>query len=350
MNRRRLILLVATLLLSILWGGCSSPSEGRVQRAAVVVQYGNGDYIVRVVEFREETITGMDLLRRNGFDVLEKNGFVCRIDAEGCELTACPCMGDYWSYWQAQDGDWAYSSTGAAGRRVTDGMVEAWVWGDGSQPPRIGPDEVWADPAAIGRAWPFGVLVARADDAPYPAPHEEEDTPGWAYPAPDEEDVALVSTPDDLIDPTPDPVTPPTLPPEQSISTPAPVPTDDTAPGEIEDAPAATVEMPVTPTTVPDMVPLLTPSPTGVGDPATSAIMAVVAARIATAVAEDRAAAMPVIMQSESGRGIGKTVARIAAVGLLLAILGYGGLLYRQRQRARSASGEPVVGGRRMGR
>jgi hypothetical protein len=109
-------------------------------QAAVIIDFGDGRFIVRVAELAQGSATGRDLLLAGGLDLLEKGGFVCRIGDLGCELAECPCMGAYWSYWHWQDGGWSYANTGAGGYRAEAGAVDAWRWNtDDDAPATIEP-------------------------------------------------------------------------------------------------------------------------------------------------------------------------------------------------------------------
>lgn len=93
---------------------------------------------------------GLDALVQAGFSVTEVasiRGMVCRID-ELPESTcgAAPPAKEYWSYWRAgsDDAEWAYSPVGGADARPDAGDVEGWVFGDGSTPPALAPDDAAA--------------------------------------------------------------------------------------------------------------------------------------------------------------------------------------------------------------
>ncbi|MEM8931137.1 MAG: hypothetical protein AAGE94_08175, partial [Acidobacteriota bacterium] len=47
---------------------------------------------------------------------------------------SCFCATDpvrFWTIWRWQDGDWAFSTTGAAETRIADGEVLGYRWGEG---------------------------------------------------------------------------------------------------------------------------------------------------------------------------------------------------------------------------
>jgi hypothetical protein len=119
-------------------------------KAGLVVQFGDGRVETRCITFEEEVLNGAELLARSGLEVVldpasSMGVTVCQIEGEGCEVPVeacfCQCMGGgecaYWNYFYRDDGEgeWAYSALGAALRKVSDGSVEAWVWGDGGSPP-----------------------------------------------------------------------------------------------------------------------------------------------------------------------------------------------------------------------
>ncbi len=117
-------------------------------QAGLVVDFGDGRVLVRVVSFAEETIGGVELLRRSGLDVATVSGAmgtaVCAIEGIGCPPTPqecfCRCRGSpcrYWAYFHLRDGGWVYADRGAADRRLGDGDVDGWVWVDGKTPPPL---------------------------------------------------------------------------------------------------------------------------------------------------------------------------------------------------------------------
>jgi hypothetical protein len=93
---------------------------------------------------------GLDALAQAGFSVTEVasiRGMVCRIDElPESNCGAAPPAKEYWSYWRADSGDaeWAYSPVGGGDARPESGDVEGWVFGDGSTPPAIAPDDAAA--------------------------------------------------------------------------------------------------------------------------------------------------------------------------------------------------------------
>jgi hypothetical protein len=112
-------------------------------RAAIVVDTGSGTSTA-CVTFSEESISGLEALRRSGHSpevraYSGEGGAVCRIDGVGCAADAncLTCAApNYWAYYRADSGagGYSYSSIGAGSTSVTDGDVEAWRWGSGAAP------------------------------------------------------------------------------------------------------------------------------------------------------------------------------------------------------------------------
>lgn len=131
-------------------------------RAALVVDYGNGQVQTHCVSFTEDQITGYDLLLRSGLDVaVDVQGMgslICGIGAVGCPASNCLCQCSggpsctYWSYWRQVGDSWQFSQGGASMSVVTDGSVEGWTWGPGGVnqaivPPDLSFAEVCLPPA-----------------------------------------------------------------------------------------------------------------------------------------------------------------------------------------------------------
>lgn len=114
-------------------------NNDELNRAAIVVDFGNGQLETRCVGFTEEELTGYEVLIRSGlpveFDYQAGGQAVCRIEGVGCDPSDCfcACTGggncSYWLYWHLLDDEWQYSVSGAGSYRVRDGMVEGWRWG-----------------------------------------------------------------------------------------------------------------------------------------------------------------------------------------------------------------------------
>ena len=159
----RLSLLLALLLLLLGWEGIRAQG---VNRAGLVVQFGDGNVVTACVQFTSERVTGAELLRLSGMDVImdPNSGFgeaICKISvgdfSDGCDFPLeecfCQCTGadcEYWAYYHLQDNAWEYSQLGASNWLVKDGDVEGWAWGPGSfsgggssvEPPVIPFDEI----------------------------------------------------------------------------------------------------------------------------------------------------------------------------------------------------------------
>lgn len=148
---RRLLLVLALAVLLVPLPTRSQASGGR---AGLIVQFGDGTVRTSCVAFEGESISSFELLQRSGLDVIAQtsgnNAAVCKIGGDGCDFPAEPCFckfgsgqqGLYWAFWRLEPSGWQYSSQGAGLRRIGDGEVDGWAWGNGSvqsgaQPPAI---------------------------------------------------------------------------------------------------------------------------------------------------------------------------------------------------------------------
>ena len=149
----------------------SAPAPARAQtvgnQAGLVVVHGDGRVTTRCVVFSEQQISGSDLLSRSGMSLVVEAGplglTVCSLNGEGCPSTDCfcechgtPCV--YWNYYYGNpDGSWTYAYVGAVSRQITNGDVDAWLWGESSKlPPSLTFDAI-CDQASLGQAEPVAV-------------------------------------------------------------------------------------------------------------------------------------------------------------------------------------------------
>jgi hypothetical protein len=338
----RILLIAAVLSLA---PGAGVRADGP-SRAGLVIVYAPDDVRTTCVTFDSDEVTGLELLQRAGLDVIQAGtagvgASVCKIDAVGCDYPGehcfCQCLSTpctFWSYWYWQNGDWAFSQWGASSRRVTDGAVEAWVWGDGQTPP----------PAIdlTGEGGPFASicpappqLSSPANQDGYPGPDDTQDpqptADTGAYPGPDEGEP---SEPTPEAEPTGDELLPPTVVPREDTPTPeesaepafTPSPTTpDSATPTASVAPTATATASATPTATATTP--ATPSPT-LGPSATPTDDGMAAA-IATAVTRSRATPSA----TGGGSGVGSYVAFALLALVLIALIVYAVLLRRQRAR-----------------
>jgi hypothetical protein len=121
----------------------SFQSDGQeLHHAGLVVRHGDGRIVYAYVAFPEESISGVELLRRSGISLVTI-GFgglgegVCTIDGEGCPASDCRrrvCQGSgadapFWQYFrQRAPGEWVALTLGASATRVRDGDVDGWSW------------------------------------------------------------------------------------------------------------------------------------------------------------------------------------------------------------------------------
>lgn len=163
-----------------------------MNRAAVVIQHGDGTLFSACVAFDEPSISGLELLRRAGVSISQDSSsglgtMICALGGEGCNYPAenclCQCQGatcTYWQYWHLIEGEWQYSGIGAASWEVTDRSVDGWVWGEGDpsggeRPPATSFDEICipeptAAPPATSTQVPEQSQVLPAASVPIQAP------------------------------------------------------------------------------------------------------------------------------------------------------------------------------------
>jgi hypothetical protein len=125
---------------------CAEDAVGgqALHHAGVVIVFPDGTDTY-CVSFEEDELSGAELLQRTGRQLV-LSGFgglgsgVCRIDDVGCSDPGdcfCQCRGadcHYWTYFRL-DSAWRTQNIGASQRRVHDGDVDGWVWGNGHTPP-----------------------------------------------------------------------------------------------------------------------------------------------------------------------------------------------------------------------
>lgn len=136
-------------------------------QAGLVVVYGDGRVTTLCVAFSEPEISGADLVSRSGLSLVSSAGplglTICSLDGEGCPSTDCfcechstPCV--YWNYYHGNpDGSWTYANTGAAFRKITNGDVDAWLWGESSKLPASVTFDDICDQASLGQAEPVAL-------------------------------------------------------------------------------------------------------------------------------------------------------------------------------------------------
>ncbi|MEF3273980.1 MAG: hypothetical protein K6356_06190 [Chloroflexus sp.] len=145
---RHLIIICAIVLIS----GVAT-AQPAVNRAGVVVRFGNGEVVTACIEFSEPSISGLELLERSGLPVISQQSSigvaVCKIGRDGCDYpaTSCFCAREqgrvvYWAFYRREAGSWRYSNLGASNVRVNDGDVHGWAWGpgdasSGAMPPEL---------------------------------------------------------------------------------------------------------------------------------------------------------------------------------------------------------------------
>jgi len=196
-----LAVILAATILGAAQGNSLQVDAQSVNRVGLVVDFGDR-HITRCVEFTESEITGLDVLSRAGLNLMVDASnpmgvIVCDINnTSGCPGSNCfcqcqgsPCV--YWAYHYLEGASWRYSLLGASSRKVRNGDVEGWGWGEGAlnnsgaQPPVIPFDQICAPPVTDTPV-PTDTPIPPTDtpvpaDTPVPT-----DTPGpTAVPAPE---------------------------------------------------------------------------------------------------------------------------------------------------------------------
>jgi hypothetical protein len=150
-----------------------------VHRAAVIVE-GDGQTHRIVVEFTEDSISGIELLRRAGADPVVYaysgiGGAVCRLYGVGRDAGP-DCLGGtngdarYWAYFRAPAGStsFKYAVVGGGSTSVHDGDVEGWRYGTGAAPTYASIDTILG--IAPPPATPPPTAVTTASDGTTAAP------------------------------------------------------------------------------------------------------------------------------------------------------------------------------------
>ena len=247
-----LVLWAVVLLLTGL--GLPGAEAQGLNQVGLVVQFGDGSYTTRCIEFSEPQISGYDVLLRSGLNIeASVSGspgvLICGIEGTGCSVSNCMCdfPPNYWSYWHLVDGEWLYSQMGASGYMVSSGEVEGWNWGEG-QPPVVIPLEQICAPPATNTPTPTQTPTPSSTPTATWTPLPPTATPTWTPLPP-----TATSTP--LPTWTPTPIVPPTaIPATVTIA-----PSATLWPSATAALPAADTSTPVPPTAT--ATPTWTPPP-----------------------------------------------------------------------------------------
>lgn len=177
--------LLALMLLAAALRTANAQDGGQ---AGLVIVTGSGDATTYCVDLApEEVVTGDEFLQRVGVKIVaEQNAMgstICSLNGTGCAFPAescfCQCAGNpctYWSYWrQDEAGVWQYATAGATNTRIKAGIVEGWVWGEGTtksakSPPAVSLGEICKAPESADVAAAGVVTSAAAASAPAATP------------------------------------------------------------------------------------------------------------------------------------------------------------------------------------
>lgn len=140
----------------VVGGGCARAARAAgTHRAGVVVEFGNGDAREFCVSFADDSISGLEALRRTGLPLVYQDYggsavTVCKIDDEGCDYPRVPCFCEcaragardctFWGYYRLSraTGAWEFAESGPGSTIVRDGDLNGWRWGrhqGGASPP-----------------------------------------------------------------------------------------------------------------------------------------------------------------------------------------------------------------------
>jgi hypothetical protein len=215
MRVNRLTLLAVAGALLAVAAGALAPRLGDAQgenRAGLVVQYGDGSVQTFCVGFPGPSISGEDLLRTSGLNIVavENSSFgagICQISGEGCpdpNNCFCQCQGgscEFWRYYHQDGGAWAFSAVGASGWLLEAGDVDGWAWGpDGTSPPVIPFEQICAvEPTPE----PTQPPPPPPTETPPPSPTLAEPTATSPPPTPAATETASTQPPSPSATPTP---------------------------------------------------------------------------------------------------------------------------------------------------
>ena len=265
-------LLILSLPLLVLLAPLPTQGQSSGGRAGLIVKFGDGSVRTSCVAFEGESISSLELLQRSGLEVIAQpagnNAAVCKIGSDGCDFPAEPCFctfgsgqeGLYWAFWRLGADGWQYSSQGAGIRRIRDGEVDGWGWGNGNVQSGVQPPPI-----------PFEQICPVAQPAPEPTVPPPTPRP------------TLAPTPRPTARPSAAPTGRPrptgTSTPEIAASAPSVTPQPASPTPSVTGAPAPTAASP-TPTTAPAAA---SPTPTSPSVIATTIVVG--ASRSATPVA-----------------------------------------------------------------
>lgn len=186
--------LAVVCVLALAGAGAPITSAEEMNVAGLVVDFGDGRMSYAWVPFEEEEISGLELLRRSGLDIVTV-GFgglgdaVCQVETTGCPVSDCRqrmCQtsepdSPFWQYArQTEPGTWTVMALGASASKVQNGDIDSWNWR--GTPPELrafSMDEI----AELAGADP-SLLTSGAKDVPAAlrtvGVEEESETPAGA--------------------------------------------------------------------------------------------------------------------------------------------------------------------------
>jgi hypothetical protein len=139
-------------------------------RAAIVIEHGDGTTVTRCVSFDTASVTGDVLLNSSGvaWSGQTFGGYgvaVCAMDAEPAHYAACPGKDSYWAVFVSRaGGPWQLSDIGVSTLTLADGDAEGfrYVPAAGTPAAPISPAGVCASALATGTGGATGTAGAGA--------------------------------------------------------------------------------------------------------------------------------------------------------------------------------------------
>lgn len=140
-------IIVAVCAVSIFLPASAFAVGDSENRAAVIIDTGNGAPKTACISFQGDSISGAEALElANAQPVFQTFGgvgrAVCALCGVGCppDDSCLTCAGStFWNYYQSKWGSASFtlSGIGAGASRVRDGDVEGWKFGAGQKPPYL---------------------------------------------------------------------------------------------------------------------------------------------------------------------------------------------------------------------
>ncbi len=137
-----LVVLALVCVIFAPWLHGTVAAQEPAHAAGLVIDYGDGRISYAWVPFTEESISGIELLKRSGLSLVSISfgGLgegVCSIEDTGCGVEPCRARlcqtadraSPFWQYLrQDGPGNWKRFALGASQSDVRDGDIDGWAW------------------------------------------------------------------------------------------------------------------------------------------------------------------------------------------------------------------------------